>query len=197
MSFAASRAVLRRSTFAVRRAGIRNASSSTESAANAAKEHASKAANIAREQASKASEGLSRVASGAGAALSQAGTALGGVGGRTGRLIGRIQSLIPTATHYSRLALEVGKLVAKERNMSPPSVETFQKSFQSVLTSLRNPSNIASQPANLLNQARNMSTAQWASVGVVAAEVIGFFSVGEMIGRFKIVGYRSSAPAHH
>jgi len=42
-----------------------------------------------------------------------------------------------------------------------------------------------------------MSSAQWATVGIVAAEVIGFFSVGEMIGRMKIVGYRSSAQAHH
>jgi F-type H+-transporting ATPase subunit g len=36
-----------------------------------------------------------------------------------------------------------------------------------------------------------MSNAQWASIGVVAAEVIGFFSVGEIIGRFKLIGYRA------
>jgi F-type H+-transporting ATPase subunit g len=41
-----------------------------------------------------------------------------------------------------------------------------------------------------------MSSAQWLSVGVVAAEVIGFFTVGEIIGRFKVVGYHP-APEHH
>jgi hypothetical protein len=94
MSLAASRAVLRHSTFAVRRAGIRNASS-TSDAASAAKEKAAQAASTAQ---SKASEGLSRVTSSAGSALSKAGgiasgavNTLANAGGRTGRLIGRIQ----------------------------------------------------------------------------------------------------------
>lgn len=90
MSLAASRAVLRHSTFSVRRAGIRNASSTSEAAA-AAKEKAAQAQ-------SKASEGLSKVTSSAGSALSKAGSAASGAlnslasaGGTTGRLIGRIQ----------------------------------------------------------------------------------------------------------
>jgi hypothetical protein len=84
MSAAASRVVLRQSRFAVRRAGVRNASSTTD----AAKEKASEAA-------SKASEGLSRVTSSAGAAASKAGSTVtetaNKVGGKTGGIIGRVQ----------------------------------------------------------------------------------------------------------
>lgn len=84
MSAAASRAVLRQSRFAVRRAGVRNASSTAE----AAKEKAA-------ELQSKASEGLSRVTSSASAAASKVGSAVsetaGKVGGRTGRVIGGVQ----------------------------------------------------------------------------------------------------------
>jgi len=87
MSLAASRAVLRQSKFAVRRAGIRNASSTSE-AAGAAKDKAAEAS-------SKASEGLSRVTSSAGAAASKVGSAAASaadkVGGRTGRLVGGVQ----------------------------------------------------------------------------------------------------------
>ena len=87
MSLAASRQVLRHSRFAVRRAGIRNASSTSE-AAGAAKEKASEAS-------SKASEGLSRVTSSASATASKVGdaasNAMSKVGGRTGRLIGSVQ----------------------------------------------------------------------------------------------------------
>ena len=87
MSLAASRQVLRRSTFAVRRAGIRNASSTSE-AAGAAKEKASAIS-------SKASEGLTRVTSSASAAASKVGSAATNaaskVGGRTGRLINGVQ----------------------------------------------------------------------------------------------------------
>lgn len=54
----------------------------------------------------------------------------------------------------------------------------------------------ASQPSSLLSSFRNFDSQQLATTAVVAAEVIGFFTVGEIIGRFKIIGYRSSAPAH-
>jgi len=35
-----------------------------------------------------------------------------------------------------------------------------------------------------------MDNQQLVSAGIVAAEVIGFFTIGEMIGRFKVIGYR-------
>jgi F-type H+-transporting ATPase subunit g len=57
-------------------------------------------------------------------------------------------------------------------------------------------SSSAAQPANMINTVRSMSTAQWASIGVVVAETIGFFTVGEMIGRFKLVGYRGKKAEH-
>lgn len=84
----------------------------------------------------------------------------------------------------------------------------MQGYLQPALNALKNPatllnraaseaSSAAQQPANYLAQVRNLSREQWLSAGVVAAEVIGFFSVGEMIGRFKLVGYRVKEDAHH
>jgi F-type H+-transporting ATPase subunit g len=77
----------------------------------------------------------------------------------------------------------------------------MQTYMQSALSALRQPSTLASRlgntnPNNVLSQVRGMSSAQWMSAGVVAAEVLGFFSVGEIIGRFKVVGYREKE-AHH
>jgi F-type H+-transporting ATPase subunit g len=72
--------------------------------------------------------------------------------------------------------------------------------MQPAMNALRNPTSlfnrVASEasntsPQNMLAQVRGMSSAQWATIGVVAAEVVGFFSVGEIIGRFKLVGYRA------
>lgn len=98
MSFAVSRAVARQSRFAVRRAGIRNASTTSE-AAGAAKEKAGDAASKVQ---SKASEGLTKVKSSADSAASSvsnaASNAAGTVNsaasqaqGRVGRLIGAVQ----------------------------------------------------------------------------------------------------------
>lgn len=84
----------------------------------------------------------------------------------------------------------------------------MQNYIQPALNALRNPASLfnrvaseansaAQQPANVLAQIRSMPREQWYSMGVVVAEVIGFFSVGEIIGRFKLVGYRTKTNEHH
>ncbi|CAI6339865.1 unnamed protein product [Periconia digitata] len=200
MSAVASRAVLRQSRAAARRTGFRNASSTAE----VAKE---KAAEVS----SKAGEGLSRVSSSAGEAASKVSSSTANAAGQakatSSGIVGRVQSLIPRVSYYSRVALELGKLVVNQRAMAPPNVATFQSYFQPIINAARNPSNIlnqinqtanssAAQPVNILNRVRNMSTTQWMSAGVVAAEVIGFYTVGEAIGRRKLVGYRANTPHH-
>lgn len=75
---------------------------------------------------------------------------------------------------------------------------TFQQYGQNVLNGLKNPSAATpSNPFQAISKLRNMDTQQLATAGVVVAEVIGFFTIGEMLGRFKIIGYRSSASEHH
>ncbi len=81
---------------------------------------------------------------------------------------------------------------------------TFQSYFQRVLKSARNPQALFQQaattsttPTGVLQQLRNIDTAQVVAGGIIAAELLGFFTVGEMIGRFKVVGYRGDTGAHH
>ncbi|KAF2093421.1 F-type H+-transporting ATPase subunit G [Rhizodiscina lignyota] len=199
MSLSQSRAVLRRPQFLFRQrflAPVRNASTT-----EVAKEKAGEAT-------SKASEGLSRVSSSANSVASRAGGVVSGLGGGIGRTIGFVQSLIPPTIYYSRVGLELGKMIFETRKMSLPSGAQFQQYFNSALNMLRNPSSIASaassragsiQPSSVLQRVRNFSTADLQGAGIVAAEVIGFFTIGEMLGRLKIVGYRSTGEhaEHH
>jgi len=205
MSLSISRAALRRSTKLPGRTA-RRFESTTSKAADAAKDTASKASETASSFQSKASEGLTRVTSSAGPAISGAaksvGNALGKIGGRTGRFIAFIERQIPPAIHYSRVGLELGKLVFQGQKMTPPPVSTFQAYFQRAVKSVRNPSALfskadAANPTTVLSQIRNVNRAQLVTGGVVLAEVLGFFTVGEMIGRFKLVGYRGDTGAHH
>jgi len=96
-------------------------------------------------------------------------------------------------------------------------MQTIQSYLTPVQNALRNPSSVLnrtvnqagtaaertadaaiSNPESFLTRLRNMDTAALTTAGVIGAEVIGFFSVGEMIGRFNIIGYRSSgAHAEH
>ncbi|SPO02327.1 related to F1F0-ATP synthase subunit G [Cephalotrichum gorgonifer] len=170
---------------------------------DAAKEAAAKA----KDTAGKAAEGLSRVTSAAGPAISGAAKgvagALGKVGGRTGKVIGFVEKQIPYVVHYSKVGLELGKIVFRGQNMSPPSVSTFQSFYEAAWRSIRKPGSLVETATKSLQPAqgglvRGVSNAQLAAAGVVAAECLGFFTVGEMIGRFKIVGYHGepAAAAH-
>lgn len=80
------------------------------------------------------------------------------------------------------------------------SLQTFQSYAQPLLSAFRKPSTLLTQSTtaaeSLLGRIRSMDNKQWASVGVIGAEVLGFFTVGEMIGRFKVVGYRSDKEHH-
>ncbi|RDW87797.1 hypothetical protein BP5796_03491 [Coleophoma crateriformis] len=213
MSLSISRAALRQTTKLPGRSA-RRFESTTAKATEAAKDTASKASSKASEAASnfqsKASEGLTRVASTAGPAIAGAakgvGNALGKIGGRTGRFIAFVERQIPPAVYYSRVGLELAKLVFKGQKMSPPPVTTFQSYFQLALKQLRNPSQLfqaASKTAEstsaggVVARLRNLNQAQLVSGGVVFAEMLGFFTVGEIIGRMKLVGYRGDTGAHH
>ncbi|EER26895.1 hypothetical protein D8B26_005545 [Coccidioides posadasii str. Silveira] len=193
MPVAASRIALRQSRLLIRRSAFRQNSTTSEAAA--------KTKDAASSAAAKASEGLSKVKSSAGPAIAGAvsgiGSALKRVGGRTGRMVSFVESLIPPTIYYSRVAFEVTKIVFHAQKMAPPNVATFQAYFQPILASLRQPSTLLSNLTlkPYLGRIRNMDRKQLALVGVTAAEVIGFFSVGEMLGRMKIVGYRGE-PAH-
>jgi len=201
-----SRAVLRRSAKLPFGRTPARFESTASKATEAAKDSASKASETASDFKSKASEGLSRVSSAAGPAISGAAkglsSALGRIGGRTGRLIAFIERQIPPTIYYARVGLELSKIVFQGQKMTPPPVSTFQSYFQRLVKSFRNPSALFNQapsatPTNLLQSFRNINTAQLVSGAVVVAEVLGFFTVGEMIGRMKLVGYRGDHGEHH
>ncbi|KAJ5167442.1 uncharacterized protein N7482_006223 [Penicillium canariense] len=189
---AATRAVLRQSQFLTRRTVVRHASSTSEAA--------NKASQTASSAASKAQEGLSKATAAAGPALSNAASALRKVGGPVGKVVKFVDSMIPPTIYYSRVGLELGKLVFRGQNMTPPNMATFQSYFQPLINVARNPAAIKNlsipSPQRFLTRVRNANAKEIALVGVTAAEVIGFFTVGEMIGRMNIVGYRGEA-AHH
>ncbi|KAJ5912367.1 hypothetical protein N7504_001250 [Penicillium tannophilum] len=183
---AATRAVLRQSQFLTRRTAVRHASSSSEKASQAA---------------SKAQEGLSKATAAAGPALSNAATALRKVGGPVGKVVSFVDSMIPPTVYYSKVGIELGRLVFRGQNMAPPNMATFQSYFQPLINVARNPASFKTlsfpSPQNFLARVRNASPKELALAGVTAAEVVGFFTVGEMIGRWNLIGYRGEAPSHH
>lgn len=72
------------------------------------------------------------------------------------------------------------------------SLQTLQTYYQYLIKQLQHPSRLLHSIVQAANpqQLRNITRAQAAAGGVLFAECLGFFTVGEMIGRFKLIGYR-------
>ncbi|KAF6234904.1 hypothetical protein HO173_006834 [Letharia columbiana] len=196
--------MLRHTRFIARQTTRRHASTT-----EAAKDTATKSKETASNATSKASQGLSRVTSSAGPAVSGAAQgvskAIGNIGGRTGRMISFVQSMVPPAIYYSKVGFELSKLVFKGQKMNPPDLAAFQRYTQPVINAIRNPAGLLNHttdtastmsPEGILSRIRNVNRQQLVSAAVIGAEVLGFFTVGEMIGRMKLVGY-SGDTEHH
>lgn len=177
------------------------------SAASQAQNAAAKAQSTAKDTAAKAAQGLTRVATAAGPAITNAARgaseALGKVGGRTGRLVKFIERQVPFVVYYTKVGVEVAKIIFRGQQMSPPSMQTFQTYFQSAWKQLQNPQALMRQVSskvptqNPAEGVKNVSAAQWAAAAVLGAELVGFFTVGEIIGRMKLVGYHGEVEHHH
>lgn len=86
------------------------------------------------------------------------------------------------------------------------SIAHFQSYFQPITKAMQNPRNIMSSaesmtsgvsPESILSRIRNVSRQDFASIGVVGAEILGFFTVGTMLGRMKLVGYHGEPHHEH
>ncbi|KAG6058969.1 hypothetical protein E4U17_007191 [Claviceps sp. LM77 group G4] len=160
----------------------------------------SKAAEGTKEVASKAQDGLSRVVGAAGGAARGLGQALSKIGGRTERVIAFIERQTPFVAYYSKVTAEVAKMVYHGQRMSPPSVSAFQAVYRSLWRSALNRTLFPSPRAilqNIREEGAESLKARLSTGTVIGLQCVGFFTVGEILGRFKLVGYHGEPASHH
>ena len=58
-------------------------------------------------------------------------------------------------------------------------------------------SSVTATPEAMLNSVRNVNRQQMITLGVIGAETLGFFTVGTMLGRLKVVGYHGEVHHEH
>ncbi|KAF3938078.1 hypothetical protein ABW19_dt0204619 [Dactylella cylindrospora] len=126
------------------------------------------------------------------------------------KIVSAVQGAIPHVVYWSKVTAELGKQVYKSQQMSPPSLEAIQKFYAPVTDVLLKPATWWGQiqtirprisalpdPETAWNSLRTVPAKDLAQYSVWALEFLGFFTVGTMIGRRKIVGYRGGVKEHH
>ncbi|KAG5918043.1 hypothetical protein E4U61_002125 [Claviceps capensis] len=164
----------------------------------------SKAAEGTKEVASKAQDGLSRVIGAAGGVARGLGQTLSKIGGRTGRVIAFIERQTPFVVYYSKVTAEVAKMIYHGQRMSFPSISAFQAVYRGLWRSALNRTLFPSSRTLLQNAREEVLEhgteplkARLATGTVIGLQCVGFFTVGEMLGRFKLVGYHGEPASHH
>lgn len=108
-------------------------------------------------------------------------------------VVSKSTSFANCAVYWGKVGAEVGKQVYKAEKLAPPSGKDFQTVYQNVLKFVYSPQ----QQKEFFNKAVQFRPTK--EVGVKSAvygiQLLAFFSLGEIIGRRKLIGY--PAVGHH
>ncbi|TPX32215.1 hypothetical protein SmJEL517_g04626 [Synchytrium microbalum] len=85
--------------------------------------------------------------------------------------------MVEPIIYYGRVGLEVVRQVATHQKLTNFNLAEAQQGYASFISAFQNGS------------WRNVTIKQAAGVAAKGVEVVGFFVVGEMIGRQHVVGY--------
>lgn len=100
------------------------------------------------------------------------------------------------AIYWSKVGAELGKSVYKAEGMAPPSQAQFKSVYECITTMLAAP-NKGTIIKNRFQSLGSDNTEAALKLGVNVVQCVGFFSLGEIIGRRQIVGYPSFGHAEH
>lgn len=111
-----------------------------------------------------------------------------------GKLTSSLSKLTNATVYWSKVAVEVSKVVYKKEALAPPSTQQFQQVYQSWVKFLKTPA----QQKQLLEKAGSfqLTKASAAKAAIYGTQLLAFFSLGEIIGRRHIVGY-PAVGGHH
>lgn len=92
--------------------------------------------------------------------------------------------------YYSKVALEVSKIVYTKEGLAPPTIAEFTKVYE---CAVKQANSFAKDPKAFVDvitkQAQGSSKDDILRYICYFIQVVGFFSLGEIIGRRNIVGY--------
>ena len=89
--------------------------------------------------------------------------------------------------YYGKVGKELTLQVYTKEKWMPPDLLTFQKVYCDLYgTAIR----YMNKPYDLIAKYNKLTVNEMVRYGAIGIQLVGFYSVGEIIGRRKLVGYR-------
>lgn len=108
-------------------------------------------------------------------------------------LVTKTSNLATKTVYYGKVGAELSKQVYLKEGLQPPSVADFKKVYAELY---KKTLHFAVKPKEVFEIFRAVGKNDALRYGAYAVQVVGFYSVGEIIGRRKVVGYRNYLPHH-
>lgn len=118
--------------------------------------------------------------------------------GAVSNIANKATALANGAVYWSKVTLELGKYVWTKEALSPPTTQQLQKVFtQDLLTYVQCAKNTLAKPQTLVDRVSGLDKQKLIKGGAALVQLLGLFSLGEIIGRRHIYGYKSHGAHHH
>lgn len=114
-------------------------------------------------------------------------------------MLGRLQGLANTAVlkgnllftksiFYGKVAAEVSKQIYVKEGLKPPSVNEFKTVYNNLY---KQALQYSVNPMSVLNCVKNIKKPEAIKYGSYFVQFLGFYSLGQIIGRRKLIGYKN------
>lgn len=111
-------------------------------------------------------------------------------------LVEKVTNTVNKTIYWSKVTGELAKQVYLKEKLTPPSIADFQTVYQNLY---KQALELTTKPQQVLAFAKGLNKNSLLNYGAIFIQIVGLFSLGEVIGRRQIVGYPQfgPAPSHH
>ncbi|SMN18521.1 similar to Saccharomyces cerevisiae YPR020W ATP20 Subunit g of the mitochondrial F1F0 ATP synthase [Maudiozyma saulgeensis] len=107
-----------------------------------------------------------------------------------------VTKTVEKTVYCGKVTGELSKQIYKSEKLQPPSLDEFKSVYMNLYSNSLRYIKTPQQAVNCLKASGKNDLLKYGAIGI---QLLGFYSVGEVIGRRKLVGYNSYAEKaiHH
>ncbi|CAI4053704.1 hypothetical protein SKDZ_16G2840 [Saccharomyces kudriavzevii ZP591] len=102
-------------------------------------------------------------------------------------LVSKANLLSSKTLYYGKVGAEISKQIYLKEGLQPPNIAQIRSVYSNIY---KQSLNFVLKPTEILSFLKNVQKNELLKYGAYGIQLIGFYSVGEVIGRRKLVGYK-------